>query len=110
LTYLDGPSLSQAIQSRNLIYSDDTCKIWSWKLGEFVGIDTRMYDYEDTKFSTYKHWKNLKTVLEDDLRANKHSCYLSVVDSQTKFRWCEWWGFETTYIVLGEIELMIKVL
>ena len=100
LTFLDGPSLSQAIQSRKLVAEDETCKIWAWTLGDFIGIDTRIYDYEDTKLSTYKHWKYL--------RAAGYNVYLTVVDSAVKFRWCEWWGFETTYVTLGEAELMIK--
>jgi len=108
LTFLDGPSLSQAIQSRNLVYEDETCKIWAWTLGDFIGIDTRIYDYEDTKLSTYKHWKYLRAILEEDLRAAGHKVYLTVVDDAVKFRWCEWWGFETTYVTLGEAELMIK--
>ncbi len=108
LTFLDGPSLLQAIQSRNLIYEDETCKIWAWTLGDFIGIDTRIYDYEDTKLSTYKHWKYLRSVLEEDLRAAGHKVYLTVVDDAVKFRWCEWWGFETAYVTLGEAELMIK--
>ena len=79
-------------------------------LGDFIGIDTRIYDYEDTKLSTYKHWKRIRDIVEGDLRKAGHKVYLSVVDSHVKFRWCEWWGLETTYITMGDIELMIKEL
>lgn len=108
LTFLDGPSLTQAIQSRSLIYEDETCKIWAWALGDFIGIDTRIYDYEDTKLSTYKHWKRLREVLENDIRKAGHKVYFTTVDDPVKFRWCEWWGMETTYVTLGTVELMIK--
>ncbi len=109
LTCLDGPSLLQAIQSRKLIHEDASGKIWAWLLAdEFVGIDTRIYDYEDTKLSTYRHWKNLRHILEEDLRAAGYTYYLAVVDDPVKYRWCEWWGFESTLVNLGQIELMIK--
>lgn len=109
LTCLGGQSLLQAVQSRRLIHEDPTGKIWAWVLGDdLIGIDTRIYDYEDTKLSTYKHWKNLREILEDDLRNAGYTSYLAIVDDPVKFRWCEWWGFETTYLTLGQVEILIK--
>lgn len=107
---MDGPYLSLAIQNRKKAYEDDTCTIWYWNLGEFIGIDTRIEVEGTPTLSNYKHWKKIMAILEDDLREANFEMYIACVDSVEKFRWCEWLGFESTYITMEPIELMFKEL
>ena len=61
--------------------------------------------------STFKRWKQIQGVLEDNLRSRGFTEYYAMVDGFDKFRWCQFLGFKSAELMLtDEIELMVKEL
>jgi hypothetical protein len=109
LTFLDGPSVSLAIQSRKKVYEDESGRIYIYMLGDDPIIESRLD--ADFVLKNFKHWRVVQNELEEALRARGFKRYFALVDSYDKFRWCEWLGMHTTYVTYNDtIELMIKEL
>jgi hypothetical protein len=107
LTYLDGQLLSQVIQNRKRIASDETGDMYLYIFDNMVFVDTNLVG--PFKLSTYKHWLSIRNALEKTFLDKGLFQYYALVDSQEKFRWCEFLGFKSANVLLGDkIELMVR--
>lgn len=103
---------TRAIQTPNLVYSDDTGSISLVK-----NIDDRLYlvadFYKKLSFSVIKHYKKVIETLDKNLLNHGVSEYYIYVDSPERFRFGKFLGFEFNNEYLEghrELEVMKKVL
>ena len=107
---MDGQSPTPATQIRNLIYEDETGKLFG-----VLEIDGRFFIhsilYAPEKLSVIKHYKNILHALEDQLRSRGVEKYYTMADSENGFRFNKLMGFETNLEVWDDIyEVMVKEL
>lgn len=104
-----GRSPTLAIKHRREVYSDDTGILYVHEVDDRIFAETVLYG--PFTLSTYKHWKLVLRAFEDGLRDRGITRYWAAVDSQEKYRWCEFLGFRAGGEILGPvIELMVKEL
>jgi hypothetical protein len=109
LTSLDGPSLLAAIQSRRIIYQDETGVLYySESPGRhWIGAVLE----QPIHLSTIKHFKSIIAALSEELKSKGISELYTVVSSVRRFRFAELFGFETNLEVINnQYEVMRKEL
>lgn len=104
----DGPFLTPETQNRNLLYEDDTGRLFG-----VLDTDGRFYIhtelYQPGTPSVLKHYMGIMGLLENNLRERGVQQYYTMADSVSGFKFNEFMGFRTIYEVWnGVYEIMVK--
>lgn len=91
------------------MYGDHTGALWLVTYNGIIIMESRPIG--PFVNSTFKRWKQIQSVLEDNLRSRGFTEYYAMVDGFDKFRWCRFLGFKSAELMLSsEVELMVKEL
>lgn len=90
------------------MYEDDSGEISAYVFNARLWGHVELFNMPP-RLSDYKHWKEVLKEFELSLKSKGISRYYTLVDSESKFRWCKFLGMQSNYETLGnEIEVMVK--